>query len=365
MARQFASTDGRIIAVAPFGSGNVNDTYLAVFRKGSLDERFVLQRLNPHVFSSPENVMDNMKVVTDHALAQIEREAATADRAWQMPHVIPSRDGEDFVVDDEGRCWRAISLVTSARAYTEVQGPEHAHEIGLVLGHFQRLISGIPLERMEYTLPGFHITPAYLGQFDSAIAEPEGQVLSKDSPEAEDCCRFIEQRRDLCSLLEDAKERGELELRLVHGDPKVSNIMIDEATGKSVSIVDLDTVQPGLVHYDFGDCLRSGCNPAGEETLDLDAVRFDTRLCEAMVRGYMTAAGSLLSRADRHYLYDCIRLITFELGLRFFADYIAGNRYFRVRYRRHNLNRATVQFRLCACIEELESEIRGIVERSP
>jgi hypothetical protein len=127
--------------------------------------------------------------------------------------------------------------------------------------------------------------------------------------------------------------------------------------------VDLDTVKPGLVHYDFGDCLRSCCNPAGEETLDLSRVCFDTDLCEAIVRGYMAFARSFLTPADLHYQYDSIRLIAFELGLRFFADYIAGDRYFKIRYDGQNLHRAGVQFKLCESIETRESVIRKILER--
>jgi Ser/Thr protein kinase RdoA (MazF antagonist) len=150
-------------------------------------------------------------------------------------------------------------------------------------------------------------------------------------------------------------------LRVVHGDPKISNIMIDDATGKGTCIVDLDTVKPGLIHYDFGDCLRSCCNPAGEETQDMSRVLFDTDLCEAIVRGYMVHARSFLTEADREYLYDSIRLIAFELGLRFFADYIAGDVYFKTRHDGQNLNRARVQFKLTESIEAREKQIRGIL----
>jgi Ser/Thr protein kinase RdoA (MazF antagonist) len=164
-------------------------------------------------------------------------------------------------------------------------------------------------------------------------------------------------------VLENAKERGELRLRPIHGDPKISNIMIDDATGKGTCIIDLDTVKPGLIHYDFGDCLRSSCNPAGEETLNLKSVLFDMDLCEAIVKGYMACARSFLTDADREYLYDGIRLITFELGLRFFADYIAGNVYFNTRYDEQNLNRARVQFKLAESIEARESQIQGILNK--
>ncbi|MCB1087848.1 MAG: aminoglycoside phosphotransferase, partial [Verrucomicrobiae bacterium] len=127
-------------------------------------------------------------------------------------------------------------------------------------------------------------------------------------------------------------------------------------------IVDLDTVKPGLVHYDFGDCARSSCNPAGEETTDLSQVYLDVDLFEALVRGYLREAAAFLTEADRHYLYDSVRLIAFELGLRFFADHLAGDVYFKTTYDGHNLNRARVQFALCESIEARESKMRRALE---
>jgi hypothetical protein len=159
-----------------------------------------------------------------------------------------------------------------------------------------------------------------------------------------------------------AKERGVLKLRPTHGDPKIANIMIDDATGRGTCIVDLDTVKPGLIHYDFGDCMRSCCNPAGEEETDLSKVLFDTDLCRTIFRGYMAYAKDFLTVADRYYLYDSIRLIAFELGLRFFADYVAGDVYFKVRFEGQNLLRARVQLKLMESIETREAQIRGILE---
>ena len=354
---------GRLVRVVPHSGGNVNDTYVAIFRTTFSEERFILQRLNSKVFRSPERVVHNMKIVTEHAHKRLEAEADEADRIWQLPRVIPAKDGNDFVMDPEGECWRAISLIASAHAYEQVQNLEHAHEAGFVLGQFQRLISDIPTDQLSDTLPGFHITPEYFDVLDRALETPEGQARLKSSADAEHCYRFIKKRRDWADVLEAAKESGQLQLRPIHGDPKIANIMIDDDTGKGTCMIDLDTVKPGLVHYDFGDCLRSCCNAAGEETLDLSKVVFDTDLCESIVRGYMTFAGSFLTEADRHYQYDSIRLITFELGVRFFADFIAGDVYFKVQHEGQNLNRALVQLKLCESIETRESVIRKLLTK--
>ena len=353
---------GRLVTVELLGDGNVNDTYLAIFRTTFSEERIVLQRINQRVFPNPEYIMKNMLLVTGHVHRRLEEEAHLSDRIWQLPRVINAKDGKDFVIDGEGEYWRAITLIASAHSYGQVQSVEHAHEVGFVLGQFQRLISDMEVDALYDTLPGFHITPGYFEKLDSALHTPEGQARLAVSMEAQRCHRFIEQRRGWCSVLEDAKDRCQLALRVVHGDPKISNIMIDDATGKGTCIVDLDTVKPGLIHYDFGDCLRSSCNPAGEETQDMGRVIFDTDLCEAIVRGYMVHARAFLTDADRNYLYDAIRLIAFELGLRFFADYIAGDVYFKTRYDGQNLNRARVQFKLTESIEARERQIRGILE---
>jgi Ser/Thr protein kinase RdoA (MazF antagonist) len=362
IAQQF-DVPGRLVTVETTGDGNVNDTYLAVFRTTFSEERFILQRINKKVFPKPEYIMANMRVITEVVHPRLEAEAQMSDRIWQLPRIISAKDGQDFAVDSDGEYWRAISLIASATSYPSVQSIEHAREAGFVLGQFQRVISDVPVDRLHDTLEGFHITPGYLKSYDKALDTPEGQARLESSVEAQRCARFIEDRRVWCSVLEDAKERGELALRPIHGDPKISNIMIDNATGKGTCIVDLDTVKPGLIHYDFGDCIRSSCNPAGEEERDLSRVYFDTDLCEAIVRGYMAHAREFLTDADRHYLFDSIRLIAFELGLRFFADYIAGDVYFKTHHDGQNLNRARVQFKLTESVETREKLIRDILAK--
>ena len=362
MAREF-NVAGRLVTVGATGDGNVNDTYLVVFRTTFSEERFILQHVNKRVFPRPEYIMENMRVVTEHVHKRLEHEADSADRIWQLPRLIPAKDGRDFVIDSDQEYWRAISLIASAHSYGEVQSVEHAYEAGFVLGQFQRLISNLAVDRLHDTLVGFHITPGYLEQLDRSLATPQGQAFLKSSVEAERCYKFIQARREWSHILQNACTKGELHLRPIHGDPKISNIMIDDATGKGTCIVDLDTVKPGLIHYDFGDCLRSCCNPAGEEVLNLGRVYFDTDMCDAIVKGYMANAKEFLTDADRHYLYDSVRLIAFELGLRFFADFIAGNVYFKTRYDGQNLNRARVQLKLTESIEKREHTIRSIIEK--
>ncbi len=356
---------GRLVALRPFGNGNINDTFLAIYRNTFTETQVILQRVNRNVFPEPEAIMTNMHEVTKHCHEKLEADALAGrdDRVWQMPRIIKAKDAKDYVIDDKGEIWRVITRIMSAHAFDVAQGPEHAMECGAALGHFHYLISDMDHAKVKDPLPGFHVTSGYLAKYDETLKTPEARALLGASMEAKRLAKFVEERRDLALSLETAEKNGELKKRMFHGDPKVNNIMIDDVTGKGTAMIDLDTVSPGLIHLDFGDALRSICNPAGEEESDLAKVVFDEDLCTAFCKGYIREAGSFLTDADRAYLYDSIRLLPFELGLRFFQDYLAGNVYFKTKQPEQNLNRARVQFRLCESIEARERSIRGVLKR--
>ena len=360
IAPQF-DVPGRPVGVFPFGSGNINDTYLAICHTSYSETRFVLQRINTRVFRRPESIMKNFRLVTEHVHRRLEQERATADRIWQLPRMIPTTNGEDLYVDDAGNPWRAMTLIDSTTAFESAQGIDHAWEAGAVLGQFHRLLRDLDPAELEVTLPGFHHTPGYLAAFDKTLDAEQARRLIQDDPTTKELCRFVEERRPLCEVLDTAVARGDLQRRTMHGDPKISNILIDDMTGRGTSIIDLDTVGAGLIQWDYGDAVRSLCNPAGEDAPNLDEVQFDIDLCRAFTTGYMTHSEDFFTEQDRTYLYDSIRVITFELGLRFLQDYLAGNVYFKTQHPGHNLDRAAVQFRLCKHIESQEKQIRNLI----
>ena len=363
LANRF-NVNGRLVTLVPFGNGNINDTFLVVYRNTFTETQVVLQRVNRAVFPHPEAIMANMHAITLHCHEKLEADAAAGrdDRVWQMPRIIKTKDGEDFTVDDDGEVWRVITRVLSAHAFDSAQSPEHALECGAALGHFHYLVSDMDPTLIMNPLPGFHITSGYLARYDETLQDPRANEILNASMEAKRLARYIEERREFAVSLEKAEARGELKKRMFHGDPKVNNIMIDDFTGKGTAMIDLDTVSPGLVQIDVGDAVRSICNPAGEEELNLGKVTFDETLFQAFMRGYMKEAGTFMDAADRAWLYDAVRLLPFELGLRFFQDYLAGDRYFKVRQPGQNLNRARVQFRLCEVIEARERSIRAFLE---
>ncbi|MCL1920201.1 MAG: aminoglycoside phosphotransferase family protein [Kiritimatiellaeota bacterium] len=353
---------GHPVIVQPLGCGNVNDTYLAICRTVFAEEQLVLQRINSNVFRSPENIMKNLRKLTAHVHPKLEYQMGAGDRIWQMPKIIPTRAGNDFIIDGAGNVWRVITKIASATAHDKVQDARHAEECGLVLGYFHWMVSDLDPATLIDPIPGFHITPGYLARYDATLTAPDAQARLAASPEAQRLAAFVDARRACVPLFQQAMERGDINLRVMHGDPKINNIMVDDYTGKGTAMIDLDTVGPGLFHFDFGDAVRSICNPAGEEETDLGKVMFDLDYFEAFSRGYMTYASGFLTPKERGYLFDAIRLITFELGLRFFQDHLAGNVYFKTSHPEQNLNRARVQFRLCESIEAHEPAIRKLLQ---
>ncbi|MEL6940605.1 MAG: aminoglycoside phosphotransferase family protein [Cyanobacteria bacterium J06598_1] len=361
IATQFAGS-GTVSAVNPLGNGNINSTYLVtVSNEPAPDQRFVLQKINTSIFRQPELVVKNMQVLSEH----LDRHTADLPRRWEMPRILPTATGEAFWVDESKGYWRAITFIEESQVFETVESVAHAKEVGYGLAMFHSLISTLPVEQLADTLEGFHITPKYMAEYEEACAETGNRGIQEiGNDRAEDvryCLEFVTQRKHRIAVLEEAKAAGQLQLRPIHGDPKVNNIMLGH-NGQAVSLIDLDTLKPGLVHYDIGDCLRSGCNPLGEETTDWRQVEFDLQLAQAMLEGYLSIASDFLTDQDYQYLYDGIWLIAFELGLRFFTDYLAGSTYFKIKHPSHNLDRALVQFQLAASIEAQADTLKAMIQ---
>lgn len=350
---------GRITAIEPLGNGNVNDTYRVV-TEGEGRWQFVLQRLNTHVFEEPELVMANLLVLADHVAARLEQPPEhLAGRRWEIPQAVRSQNGGDHWLREGDDFWRTITYIERSRSLDTLADAEQAREVGFALGTFHALIADLPAHRLADTLVGFHVTPGYLDALEHVLAAPVRSLC----PAAEACVAFVQRRRGFVPVLERARLAGRLPLRPIHGDPKVNNVLLDLHSRAAIGLVDLDTVKPGLVHYDIGDALRSACNRLGEDAADPGAVSFDLELCSALLQGYLEPARAFLLPAEIEHLYDAIRLLPLELGIRFLTDHLAGDRYFRVREPGHNLARARVQFQLTQSIEAQEEQIRALIRQ--
>ena len=331
----------------PLGSGNVNDTWLVNTRGGN---SYVLQRLNPAVFPSPGLVQDNLCILTRHLRA----ESGPGNRAYKILQVIYNPDGKDRYLSPDGACWRLCSFIKNTRSLNTVATADQARQIGRALGWFHQQTSSLAPASLADTLPGFHVTPLYLERYDTLLAS--GPV----NEETADCRNVIQHHRKKVTLLENARKDKTVQEQVIHGDPKVANFLFSSDTSRVISLIDLDTVKPGLLLHDISDCLRSCCNPRGEEIKSPDAVIFEHTLFAAMLGGYFSRAADLLLPGDKHLLVDSVWLISFELGLRFYTDYLDGNRYFKVAYPAQNLFRARVQFALARSIKCQYSALKGI-----
>ncbi len=363
LASQFVA-EGEIVTVEPLGNGNINSTFLVTVQAAE-KSRFVLQKINARVFRRPDLVIQNMVVLGEHLRDLAEMRSPR----WETPHIISTVEGQHFWQDEAGDYWRAISFIENCQVLETVETLAHAREVGYGLAMFHRLISNLSVEKLADTIEDFHVTPSYLKCYQKALQKYQDNLrtgLAIDRALAQPqtiayCVEFIEARQGWAHILEKAKADGHLCLRPIHGDPKVNNIMLSQ-DGRAVSLIDLDTLKPGLVHYDIGDCLRSSCNRLGEETQNWEQVVFDTVLAKAMLEGYLSLAKDFLTDQDYLYIYDSIRLIAFELGLRFFTDYLSGNVYFKVKHPTHNLTRALVQFKLTESIEAQAETLKGMIE---
>lgn len=348
-AAHFFLPDNDIQTIDPFGSGNVNDTYIVTVSSG--DKR-ILQRLNPEVFPDSVLVVRNMVIVLKHLHREHDNNNALSD-GFGFVTLYQGKTGDHYI-DADGSVWRLMSMIGNCLTCNHVSRQEEAEELGRGLGIFHRLLSTLDIDKLEDTLPGFHDTPQYLARYDSISNDMD---LSGDDRSVF-CASVINRRRDLAHCLEDEKK---LSQGIIHGDPKVANFLFDKDRGRVISLIDLDTVKPGLLLHDLGDALRSSCNPAGERAEKNDRVQFDHIFFEAWLRGYLNEAGYLLSDSDKKNIVNAVMLISFELGIRFFTDYLEGNRYFKVHEPDENLYRAIVQFKLVGSIEEKADRLQQIV----
>jgi Ser/Thr protein kinase RdoA (MazF antagonist) len=291
--------------------------------------------------------MENVETVTLHMQNRLRREGVP-DPESVTAALVRTRNGRSFHADGNGDVWRLFHFIEDGEVFDTVRNADHAYEVGKALGKFQSLVADLSPARLHDTLPGFHHTPRYLSDLHDAVRSDAQGTVATSRPELE----FVEKRQGYAPLLLEAMDTGRAPVRVVHNDPKVNNVLMHRGTGKAICMVDLDTVKPGIVHFDFGDCVRSAANQAGEDAPDLDGVSFDRSCSWAIREGYLSEASPFLTREEVALLPISIKVITFELGVRFLADHLRGNTYFRVRYRGHNLHRARVQFRLLERMEQ-------------
>lgn len=353
IAAAFGVADGFVSAV-PYGTGHINDTLLATVVRGGREEKYIFQRLNTNVFRESEALMENFLAVTTHIAGKIaaekRRDPSCRRRTLEL---LRAADGRPFFRDAAGNFFRAYIFVDGARTYDIIRTPEQAFQAAAAFGGFQNDLADLPVRLVE-TIPDFHNTPARLAALErAAAADSQGR---RREVEAE--LDFVRARAGECGLLIKLQAEGRLIERTTHNDTKLNNVLLDDETGTGICVIDLDTAMPGLPHYDFGDMVRSGTNPAAEDERDLDKVFMRFEVFEALLRGYLSTAGKFLNPEEKSLLPFAGKLITMEIGIRFLTDYLEGDIYFKTHRPGQNLDRCRNQFKLTASIESQLDRMR-------
>lgn len=342
---------GEVTSVVPYGNGHINDTYAVTCSLAGGSVRFILQRLNPVVFPDRAGLMRNMIAVTEFLRKAVIRDGGDPER--ECLRLIPLKNGSPYLTDESGDVWRATQFIENTDAYLVAESPEMFASAGEAFGKFMARLGGFDASSLFEVIPRFHDTPDRYARF---LASLERNAAGR-MDEAKDEIAFVRERGEGCSVITDALERGEVPVRVTHNDTKLNNVLIDTATKEAVCVIDLDTVMPGSMLYDFGDAVRVGCSTAKEDERDLSLVDFDLGLFRAFTEGYLAGAGRSVTAAELGLLPDAARLMTFECGMRFLTDFLDGDTYFKTAYPEHNLVRARTQFKLVRTMERLRPEI--------
>jgi Ser/Thr protein kinase RdoA (MazF antagonist) len=353
ISRQFAIT-GDVIASEPFGGGHINDSYHIRVAGGS---GYLLQRINERIFPRPHDLMENVERVTTHLRRRLVDTGAT-DVDRRVLEVIPTTDGAACLHQQDGS-WRMYRFIDRTESRLEVAGPADAEAAGEAFGRFQTMLIDLPGPRLHEIIPGFHDTPARYATFEDAVArDPMGRAGSAAAE-----IDFARARRDLAEVLLAEHAAGAMPERVTHNDVKMSNILLDAATGEGLCVIDLDTVMPGLAVYDFGDMMRSMTCAAAEDERDLSRVAVDPGLFEGLASGYLRATRDMLTASEIEHLVFSGTLITLEQGVRFLTDYLLGDGYYKTSRPAQNLDRCRTQFRLVESFAAHDSAMQSCVDR--
>jgi hypothetical protein len=308
-------------------------------------------------------MMENIVRVTGHIRAKLQAMPGT-DPEREVLTVIPTKDGRYFYLDEKGNYWRCYLFIDCHRSYDLVDSPELALAGGKHFGRFLQLLADLPGPPLHETIVGFHDLEIHLQRFFANLQADPCQRAKELAVEI----AFVRERAEAMKRILILGRAGRIPLRITHNDTKFNNILFAEQGGGGC-IIDLDTVMPGFVHYDFGDAIRSGCNLAREDEVDLEKVQLDIALFAAFAKGFLASLRGCLSEGETANLAFSAKLFAFQIGLRFLSDFLAGDCYFKIKYPGHNLQRARVQFRLLESMEKqfahMEDIISGLAAAEP
>ena len=331
-----------------YGNGHINDTYFCVASPG-----FILQRINIDVFKKPEEVMENIYNVTEHLKKKII--AAGGDVERETMSLIKSKDGKAYYKADDRNYFRMYKYVPRTVTHEEVENPIQLYHAGKSFGKFQRMLDDFDADSLYETIVDFHTTPKRVEQLKAAIdADAKGRCAEVE----EEIATALEYAK-YADVVIKAIAEGEVPVRVTHNDTKLNNVLFDEVSDEGVCVIDLDTVMPGSVLYDFGDALRFGASTGAEDERDLSKIEFSLEYFESFAKGFLEETADCLTPKEIELLPVSALLLTYECGIRFLADHLNGDTYFKIHRENHNLDRARTQLKL---VKDIESKLDIMAE---
>ncbi len=348
---------GDFVSIEPFGSGHINSTYIAEYIDEGKTKHYIIQKVNNKVFKNIDKLMENVFSVTSFLRKKISENGGDVSR--ETLHFIKTDTGDLYFRDKDRSCYRAYRFVDNSKCLDSVDSPGTFEKSGIAFGRFQRYLSDFPAETLNETIKNFHNTDwRYEMEFLPAVMDDKARRI--------DTCRhpidFVMNRADEFSRLVKLAEAGKIPIRVTHNDTKLNNVLFDNDTNDAICVIDLDTVMPGLALYDFGDSIRYGANTCAEDEPDTSLVKINLEYFEAYARGFLSEAGDSLTQCEKDNLAFSAKLMTLECGMRFLADYLNGDIYFKTKYQEHNLIRARNQFALVADMEKHMPEMKRIIK---
>ncbi|MDR2887108.1 MAG: aminoglycoside phosphotransferase family protein [Bacteroidales bacterium] len=349
--------EGTFLSGELFGSGHINDTYRIQTAECDSDD-YILQKLNNSIFKNIPQLQKNIERVTRHLNNRLSK-IPGSDVKRECLTLIPAKaDGKSWIVDSNGNFWRMYIFISGHRSYNIVDSPVKAFEGGKAIGRFQAMLVDMSGEPLTETIPRFHDIENRINMLIDRIREnPCNRVCEVE----EEIKEYLDRGEEMKTILKLGKA-GIIPLRITHNDTKFNNILFDE-NDRALCVIDLDTVMPGYVHYDFGDAIRTVTNTASEDEKDLSKIEMNIELFEAYTGGYLSETGNTLNEVEKEYLAFAPKLITYTMGIRFLTDYIDGDNYYKIHHPHHNLQRSRAQLKLVKSMEQQHSAMKKIIEK--
>ena len=352
----FFAADGTFANSEPFGSGHIHNTYLIKTVEADKDD-YILQHLNNGIFKNIPELQNNIERVTVHLRNKLGA-IPGSDIKRECLNLIPTVEGKSWITDKHDNYWRMYIYITGHRSYDIVDSTDKAYEGGKAVGRFQAMLSDLPGKNLFETIKWFHNIEKRIETLNLKISEnPAGRIIIVKN----EIDQILQRAEEMKTIIRLGNE-GRIPLRITHNDTKFNNILLDE-NDKALCIIDLDTVMPGYVHYDFGDAIRTATNTAPEDEKDLSKINMDINLFRAYSEGYLSETSGMLNEVEKEYLAFAPKLITYTMAVRFLTDYIDGDKYYKIHHENHNLERARAQIRLMMSMEEQYGEMRRIIRR--